>query len=400
MRVLACGREVSREEPWRRIGATLAMHGAWAAPGRPQRWRVLFAGRARPMLLPEGRYGIQRECLRHFLGGRRAAWVGRALLKANTLWPGAGLLPEVRLQEGQRSPGTGPALGEPAYVAFQIGTPGPYQKASALYVSEAGEGLALSKTAMAPSADAMVRTEAAWLEVVSRIDTLAAQVPRLLGEGETLEGRRYLVATVAPSTRTTFAFTPAHARFLGALGRARLEPGAFTGSPCARTLDDRLVRLREILPEAHRAALREALADCHDRLSDYAGPLVVSQGDFAPWNMRLHGREVFVFDWEYTTAGANPLGDVLHYLLMPHAAGRRRIGCRRIEATLLRAQSFARQVYPEWRWRMRTVSAWALAYLLEVLLHFALASRSFDPGDPVMATYWRLIRRRLSWMSG
>ncbi len=399
MRFLARSREVSPVEPWRRIEATLATHGAWTSPERPQRWHVLFARRERPMLLPDGRYAIQRECLRHFLGDRRAAWVGRALLKANSLWPGAGLLPEVRLHDGEPRRDRGVTPGKPAYVAFQIGTPGPYQKASALYLSDDGEGLALSKTAMAPSADAMVRTEAGWLEAVAGIEPLAAQVPRLLGEGATAEGRRYLVASVAPSTRTTFAFTPAHARFLGALGRARLETGAFEDSPCARALGEHLERLRDVLPPARRAALDEAVADCHLWLSDYVGPLVMSQGDFAPWNMRVHGPEVFVFDWEYSSDGANPLGDVLHYLLMPRAVGAGRIGPRRVGEALRRAQAYARQTYPEWRWRAHTVSALALAYLLGVLLHYSLASGGFEPRHPVIAAYWRLIQQRSSWMA-
>jgi hypothetical protein len=399
MRELARRREVRLEEPWRRIETTLATHAAWTSSERPRRWHVLFAGHRRPMLLPPGRDRVQRECLRHFLGNRRAAWAARALLKADSLWPGAGLLPELRLSD-RRPPGScRPALGDPAHVAFRIGTAGPYQKLCALYLSETGEALALSKTAMAPGADAMVRTEARWLRAMTRIEPLAAQVPRLLDESETVEGRRYLVASVAPSTRTTSAFTPAHARFLAALGRARLVTGGFETSPCARALEERLDRLRGILPELRRSALRDALADCHAGLSGYDGPLVVAQGDFAPWNMRLHGREVFVFDWEYTSEGANPLGDVLHYLLMPRAAGRGRIAPRRFGQALRSAQAYARQAYPEWRWRAATVSALALAYLLEVLLHFSIANGRFEPRDPVMRAYWRLLRQRSSWLA-
>ena len=146
---------------------------------------------------------MQRECLRHFVGERRVGWAARALLRANALWPAEGLLPEVQLRDGHARCEEGLALGEPGYVAFQIGTPGPYQKASALYVTAQGEGVALAKTAMSQTADAMVRGEAAWLEALADIDTLTAQVPVLHGEGETEEGRRYLVTSVAPSTRSS-----------------------------------------------------------------------------------------------------------------------------------------------------------------------------------------------------
>lgn len=392
-------RKVTGDEPWRRIGATLAQQSAWTAPGWAPRWQVLFAGRRRPMLMPAARYAIQRACVRCFLGERRAAWLARALLRANSLCPGAGLLPEVDLPDAPARRGAAPPLGDAAYVAFQVGTPGPFQKASALFLSAKGEGVALAKTAMAPSGDAMVRSEARWLGTLAGIDALAAQVPRLLGEGETTQGRRYLVASTASSTCTTLDFTPSHARFLGALGRTCFGTGGFRDSPGARALRRNLERLRGILPEGRRIALHDAVADCQALLADYDGPLVVSQGDFAPWNIRMHGQEVFVFDWEYASEGANPLSDVLHYLLMPRALGRGRVRGRMLGGALRRAQAFARQTYPEWRWRERTVSALALGYLLGVLLHFTVASGRFEAAHPVIANYWLLMKERSSWMA-
>ena len=391
--------KVNGDEPWRRIGATLAQQSAWTAPGWAPRWQVLFAGRRRPMLMPAARDAIQHACLRYFVGQRRAAWLARALLKANQLWPGAGLLPELEAPDAPARAGAVPPLGDAAYVAFQVGTPGPYQKASALFLSAQGEGVALAKTAMAPSGDAMVRSEARWLGTLAGIDALAAQVPRLLGEGETTAGRRYLVASAAASTCTTLDFTPSHARFLGALGRSCFDTGAFRDSPGARALRGNLDRLRGILPESRRIALHDAVADCQALLADYDGPLVLSQGDFAPWNIRLHGQDVFVFDWEYASEGANPLSDVLHYLLMPRALGLRGLRGRMLAEALRRAQAFARQTYPEWRWRERTVSALALGYLLGVLLHFTVASGRFEPRHPVIAKYWLLMKERSSWMA-
>ena len=309
------------------------------------------------------------------------------------------MLPEVDLPDAPARPGAGPQLSDAAYVAFQVGTPGPFQKASALFLGAKGEGVALAKTAMAPSGDAMVKSEARWLGTLAGIDALAAQVPRLLGGGETTEGRRYLVASAASSTCTTLEFTPSHARFLGALGRTCFGTGGFRDSPGARALRRNLERLRGMLPEGRRVALHDAVADCQALLADYDGPLVVSQGDFAPWNIRMDGQEVFVFDWEYASEGANPLSDVLHYLLMPRALGRGRLRGRILEEALRRAQAFARQTYPEWRWRERTVSALALGYLLGVLLHFTVASGRFEAAHPVIANYWLLVKERSSWMA-
>ena len=36
---------------------------------------------------------------------------------------------------------------------------------------------------------------------------------------------------------------------------------------------------------------------CETALLYWTGPYVLSQGDFAPWNIRNLGSQLFVFDW-------------------------------------------------------------------------------------------------------
>ena len=44
------------------------------------------------------------------------------------------------------------------------------------------------------------------------------------------------------------------------------------------------------------------------------------------------------------------------------------------------------------------VGALALAYLLEVLVHYSLASRCIDGTHPVVRSYWQLMERRTAWL--
>ncbi|MNC84533.1 hypothetical protein D3C83_00890 [compost metagenome] len=153
--------------------------------------------------------------------------------------------------------------------------------------------------------------------------------------------------------------------------------------------------------------LESALLDCRRRLVGYSGPFVLSQGDFAWWNIRLceprevrlPRRGVFVFDWEYARAGANPLSDLFHYHLIQRAAAGRRIGVLFCASVLRRAQEFARETYPEWKWHASEISALALAYVLEVLLHYCRTCGKIDHGEHVMRGYWSLIERRSTWMA-
>ena len=65
-----------------------------------------------------------------------------------------------------------------------------------------------------------------------------------------------------------------------------------------------------------------------------------------------------------------------------------------------RAQEFAVQAYPEWRWRPRVIGALTLVYLLGALLHHSERDLRLDPGDPVVKSYWKLIEKRSAWMPG
>jgi len=107
---------------------------------------------------------------------------------------------------------------------------------------------------------------------------------------------------------------------------------------------------------------------------------------------------IFVFDWEYARSGANPLADVLNYLLMPRAVADR-ASVRLLVAAIRDAAELARRLYPEWTWRAPVVSALALAYLLEVILHYSLANQCVDHADPVVRNYWQLMEGRSAWLA-
>ena len=139
--------------------------------------------------------------------------------------------------------------------------------------------------------------------------------------------------------------------------------------------------------------------DCRLSLAHWVGPFVVSQGDFARWNVRKQRESLFVFDWEYARAGANPLSDVFHYHLVERAASGRHVGARLMREVMRRARDIVRELYPEWSWRDCEISALALAYLLEVLLLYCRASGGLDRSDDVLRSYWLLLERRAAWLA-
>ena len=242
----------------------------------------------------------------------------------------------------------------------------------------------LVKTATDAAAAKRLAREALWLRELGEVESLEGQLPRLIEQGTDESGREFLVIGIQPGTGETRAFTNDHARFLASLGKARFRAAEFEVSSKCQWLYRALNELPERSP-----LLDETYYDCETSLLYWTGPYVLSQGDFAPWNIRRFGSQLFVFDWGDAHADASPLDDVLHYLMIQ----RRMKTVPLLRRAMARAQDFALVAYPEWSWRPRIIGALTMVYLLGVILN-----RGADRADPVVAGYWKLLEKRSAWM--
>jgi hypothetical protein len=244
--------------------------------------------------------------------------------------------------------------------------------------------LRLVKTATDAAAARRLAREAQWLRELGDVRSLEGQLPRLIEQGIDASGRDFLVVGIQPGLGETRAFTSEHSRFLATLGKARFRAAEFEVSGKCQWLQQALSEL----PRKH-PILEQAYYDCETALLYWTGPYVLSQGDFAPWNIRRFGSQLFVVDWGDTHAEASPLDDVLHYLMIQ----RRLKTVPLLRRAMGRAQEFALAAYPEWSWRPRVIGALTLVYLLGVILH-----RGAERADPVVGAYWKLLEKRTAWM--
>lgn len=256
----------------------------------------------------------------------------------------------------------------------------------------------LVKTAADEAAERLLAREARWLRELERVRELDGQVPRVLQEGTSPEGRRYLVISMWPARGETRAFTDDHARFLARLGRARFRAAEFDACGTCEWMRESLGAAREFVPARALHTLEEAYHDCETALLYWTGPYVLSQGDFAPWNIRNLGSQLFVTDWGQARADASPLDDVLHYLMIQRVLNSRPVTVPVLRQAMRRAGDFAVQAYPEWTWRAPVIGALTLVYLLGVVLHRSLARRRLDRADRVVGAYWKLLEKRSAWM--
>jgi len=241
-------------------------------------------------------------------------------------------------------------------------------------------GATLVKTAVDAASDRRLAREARWLRELESVSELEGQVPTLLDEGTTPEGRRYLVLEMPHAlegSRSTRAFTRGHARFLAVLGKARFRATDFEVSGCSRSLEGGLRRLEGRVDARRLASLEQAYHDCETALLYWTGPYVLAQGGFAPSNVRSLGARVFVLEWGEARVEASPLDDVLHYLIAGLAW--------RLQDAMQRAGEFARRAWPDWPWRPQVIGALTLVYLLGEVLR----------GN---AAYCEHIENRSAWM--
>jgi GNAT superfamily N-acetyltransferase len=253
--------------------------------------------------------------------------------------------------------------------------------------------LSLVKTATDEGGDRRLEREALWLRELADEPSLDGQVPRLLEDGWR-DGHRYVVVSLpqAPAHETR-AFTSDHARFLASLGKVRFRVADFELAGCCRWLQRSIGALGAQVKQESVQTLQAAYRDCESALLYWTGPYVLSQGDFAPWNIRTFGSHLFVFEWGQARADASPLDDVLHYLMVQRALRRQPVGVRFLRAAMRRAQGFATQAYPEWTWRPHVIGALTLVYLLGAVIHHARDTGSCE-GSP----YWSLLGNRATWM--
>jgi hypothetical protein len=256
----------------------------------------------------------------------------------------------------------------------------------------------LVKTAADELGDRQLAREAQWLRELAAVRSLEGQVPQLLDEGRNAAGRRFLVMSVAQGTGETRAFTAGHERFLASLGKARFRSTDFEVTACCAELNQSLARLEGGVSPATLATLRGAYHDCETALLYWTGPYVLSQGEFAPWNIRSLGSQLFVYDWGKAHTEASPLDDVLHYLIVQRALHGRAVNVQFVQSAMKRAHQFAMAAYPEWVWRAPVIGALTLVYLLGALLHHLVPEGRVDGGDPLVKSYWNLFQRRSAWL--
>jgi hypothetical protein len=197
--------------------------------------------------------------------------------------------------------------------AVSMGTPGPDRKPVIQFVNGRGRVLAYAKVGRDDRTRALVQREARALSEWDSGRARSFAVPALLFSGEV--GECYLCVQSAPSgleRSTGPEIGDEHRRFLSDLAARGTRWMSLDESPFWLEL---LGRTERSTSPFYRSLLRRAATVLRRRAGQEPIPFHFSHGDFAPWNLKMVGQRLYVFDWEYAREQC-PVGtDLFHFLI-------------------------------------------------------------------------------------
>ena len=382
---------MSLAQVWPQLATLRAEH----AQGDSTAWKVLYAGRRQPLLVPLD-LAQARRAITFFMRNPLLRYWGHLLLTLDRWFPRARILPTVELENFPYKSLF--ETGDLAEAALFFGFPGPLQKLTVYSPGKNGEFGMVAKVALHPSANDAIAQEAHWLAKLNRSQAVRNFLPRLLMEGTLSCGRRYISMLALPPGLSSSQFGPAHYAFLRVL--AQQKPALYLWRDCEafRRLQQRLQAISPLLPAEQRGLLLDALDEVNRQIGEQELPASMVHGDFAPWNLRVCDGQLFVFDWEYAEACGNPLQDFLHFHLIPRALNRWPLRTRWMPALLAQTEQYADEMFGPDSGVGRASGALVTHYLLDTIAFYVEASGEFDIDHPVLNTYLRLLREREDWL--
>lgn len=252
------------------------------------------------------RAGIRPYAPTKMRGRVLKALITAAWIRGEPVWLEESPLAQLEAQLGR-------ILEEPEVrLAFYIGTPGTYCKATAQVMTPRGQALAYAKMASRPLPRTALEAERHNLLRLAEVGVLRGRVPEVIRWFDW--GRsKVLLITAGSVLPGPGRLSNAHLDLLRLLHQVFTEVRSFTESPMWVRMVDAVDRVGSRLPEPWPARYRRSLRYLEAKIGRVKLPVSLAHRDFAPWNTRWGPRGLFVFDWEAAAEGVAPLYDAFNF---------------------------------------------------------------------------------------
>lgn len=362
---------------------------------QPMVWKVLYAQRRQPLLVPSD-IPQARRAIAFFIRNPLLRLWGNLLLTIDRWLPGMHLLPSLELEQFPHH--TFFSADATRDTALLWGCPGPLQKLTIYCPAPDGTLGQVAKVAMHLSANDAIAREAHQLDKLGKLPQIARFLPTLLRQGTLSCGRRYLSMQSLPQGVSSAVFTRGHAEFLRILADQTLFFEKWHNARAYLRLESRTHQVLPLVDEDLRRLLLETLAEIELGIGQRRLPTCLSHGDFAPWNLRENDGELYALDWEYAETSGNPLQDFLHFHLIQRALGRWPLRAGTMVALLEKATSYADRQFGRDSGVAAARGGLALYYLLDIVTFYVASSGHMDFSHPVLRAYLALLKQREDWL--
>jgi len=268
----------------------------------PHRFTVLPSSRNPRWLLPVGNRRAAVRAMQIYTPYRLPARVATTLLLACVktgcvVWPCERLCLSDEVARSLEDI-VAQAVGEPHPVfALLLGTS---ERLTLQVMRTDGELIGYIKIPLTDRAASGIRHEVVVLNRLERVKPLRNCVPKLLFSGESICGH-VLFQAAAEGKPGPSRFGVLHTHFLRLL--STIDPVEESGSALVEQVAARWSGTDLLTCEDRRHG-DLALAEAARTLAGSTVPCSLTHGDFAPWNTRVQGQHLAVFDWE--SAGHGP----------------------------------------------------------------------------------------------
>ena len=334
---------------------------------------------------------IGRVALSFFLPFRRRVSARLGLLEALTL-----KLHERRfLQETPFMEALKSLIGDSSLkTAVFIGTPGSYSKNTVLFLSTHARPFLLAKIASTFASKENLLNEAHWLKRLSSNTTLHQSIPKYISELVS-DDSHVLIQSICPGIFPGKDLSSIHIKFLSSFQNDFLEGNYFIGSLMHRAMANRFSALQGKLIPQWAFRIEKGMRILEREFQAGKIPIVSAHRDFAPWNIKLNGVHLSLFDWEYASRGYLPLYDLFHFVLMPLAV-KTNIAPNQMPSIIFYVKAHSKNLTDS-EAKTRKADVQLLAYLLDVSLFYLESNNGQHIGDNVVIRFGYLIDSFEQW---